>query len=376
MAVENENVDNENEDKQPQGEEVNPLASTGSEQWDKIIDDAAGTGEKKDVNAGKSTVDTSAKKDDLKQQQIDPNNKTPDNTQQQRQEPTQNPSNQQTRAVARKYGNLFQAGVDGNIYDTNGGLIAKQGMQRSIFHRIYPTIEAQARELGGLRETVKNYESANAIAQKEGLTLDEHGAALQMFVQYKKDPVKTLTTLLTLAEQAGRDVSTIRQATGPSLADFRAAVTEEVAKAVQPFSFLTEQQKVQQEQQLAYEEVQNQYAEFIEEFPDAVTHTDALANVMRDKDINAREAYYAVRAFAATRGLDWTKPLAPQLVAQEQVKSNPSGDGQNRRQLPRMGGRNPREDTHVENGALDQANANDSWDAIAKRAMAKHGIAI
>lgn len=381
MAGENENEVDENEqqnDAQQQDTDTNPLASTGSKDWDKIIDDSAGIGEKQDEQKASNTTGKSA--DGTQQapiKQVDPaavkQQQPPDNITQQRQSTPQDQVTQQTRAPARKFGNLFQAGPDGNIYDTNGGLIAKQGLARSTFHRIWPTIEILARERAGLQQTVQNYESANELAKREGLSLDEHGAALQMFAQYKKDPVKTLNTLLTLAEQAGRDVSTIRQSSGPAVTDIRAAVQEIVQEAIKPFSFLTEQQKVIQQQNDDLEDVRNQYAEFVEEFPDSIVHTDALARVMRDKNISAREAYYAVRAFAATNGLDWNKPLAEQLVAKDQQR-NPSGDGQNRRQLPRMGGRNTREDTHVENGALDQNNANDSWDAIAKKAMAKHGI--
>lgn len=379
MAGENESEVEEQEVEQTQqSDDSNPLASTGSKDWDKIIDDSAGIGEKQDEQKASNTTGKSA--DGTQQapiKQVDPaavkQQQPTDNTTQQRQSAPQDQVTQQTRAPARKFGNLFQAGPDGNIYDTNGGLIAKQGLARSTFHRIWPTIEILARERAGLQQTVQNYESANELAKREGLSLDEHGAALQMFAQYKKDPVKTLNTLLTLAEQAGRDVSTIRQATGPSVTDIASRLEEIVDSRLKPFSFLTEQRRVDQEQQAIREEVQNEYAEFVEEFPDSIPHTDALARVMHDKRISAREAYYAVRAFAATNGLDWNKPLAEQLVAKDQQR-NPSGDGQNRRQLPRMGGRNTREDTHVENGALDQNNANDSWDAIAKKAMAKHGI--
>lgn len=376
--IENDVENNEQNDVEQEVQD-NPLASTGSEQWDKIIDEHAGLGEKKDeksATTGTLTLNKDAKagqtdkplNEQQRQQAIDDANK-------QRQSTPQDQQNQQARATPRKYGDSFALAADGNIYDARGALVAKNGTQRMIFHRLYPMIETQQRQLAGLQSTVRNYEEANSIAKKEGLSLDEHGAALQMFVQWKKDPVKTMQTLLTLAEQSGRDVSSIKQSTGPSMQDFRAAVAEEVANAVKPFTFLTEQQaQVQREAEL-HSQVQNEYSEFVEEFPDAVLHTDALANVMRDKNINAREAYYAVRAFAATRGLDWTKPLAPQLVAAD--KGTPPGDGQNRGQaLPRMGGRNVREDTHVENGALDQSNANDSWDSIAKKAMRKAGIAI
>lgn len=377
MAIENENEEVEQqevEQQKPQGEEVSPHASTGDAVWDKLIDDVAGTGAQNVKKPDRApAADTNKEKPATQQQAGDEKTNTPA---QQRQEPTQDTRTQQTPQIARKYGNLFQAATDGHIYDTNGGLIAKSGMQRSIFHRIYPTIEAQERELTGLRSKIQNYEQSNEIAKREGLGIDEHGAALQMFAAYKKDPVKTLNTLLTLAEQSGKDISTIKQSTGPSIADFRAAVAEEVANAVKPFTFLTAQQEQQQEQQELLSQVQQNYAAFIEEFPDARTHEQAIANVMRDRQVSEREAYYMIRAFASEKQLDWTKPLAEQLIGQDQQQRNPSGVGQNRRQIPVMNGRGRSEQTHVPAGARDQANAEDSWDSIARNAMRTHGIEI
>lgn len=385
MAIENEEVDdvqnNNEQQNNEQTQQVNEQASTGDAKWDKIIDDVAGLKTGAQDDSGKTVDDKSKPQLDKDGKPIaqtrQPNAKEQQdaNATQRGQSNAQDQSTQQVRTSARKFGNLFQSDAQGNIYDSRGGLIAKQGGQRAIFHRLYPTIEAQERELVAHRQTIKNYTEANEIAKREGLTLDEHGAALQMFASYKKDPAKTLNTLLTLMEQSGRDVSSIRQATGPSIADFRAAVQEEVAKAVQPFSFLTAQQQEQKEHNELPEQVATDYAAFMEEFPDAKMHEGALANVMRDKQVSNREAYYMVRAFAAERGLDWNKPLAEQLVAKQQDRK-PSGEGNNRHQLPNMGGRNVSETTHVEEGAMDQANANDSWDSIARKAMAKHGIQI
>lgn len=378
-------MDNENDNQQQDNQQTEQV-STGNEQWDKIIDNAAGfgTGDKGDDNADKTqqrgtSADGTQQGDKTQQrgQQQDRQQQN-DNRTQQRQGTGEDQGTQQTRSAARKFGEQFYSDAQGNIFDARGGLIAKQGGQRAIFHRLYPTIEAQERELAGLRQTVKNYTDANEIAKRENLTLDEHGAALQMFASYKKDPIKTLQTLLTLAEQGGRDISSIRQGQGVGVADIRSAVQEIVQEAIKPFSFLTEQQRERQEQQADYDAVTTEYNAFLEDFPDARLHEGAIAAVMRDKHVNHREAYFAVRAFAAENGLDWKKSLPEQIearVAQQQGR-RPSGDGNNRRPLPHMNGRNRNDNAHVEDGAMDQANASDSWDAIARRAMAKHGIQV
>ncbi len=363
MADENEDQnDNVNQDV-----EQNEQITTGDKQWDSIIDKAAGlaTGEQ-DANktsTGKTTDDKTTqqqvvKKPGEQQQSTD--------TTQRRPGASDDQGNQQVRSAARKFGDLFQSDQSGNIYDSRGTLIAKQGAQRAIFHRLYPTIEAQARELAAHRQTIENYTQANELAKRENISLDEYGAALQMFASYKKDPLKTVQTLLTLMEQSGRDISSIRQGQGVGVADIRSAVQEIVQEAIKPFSFLTEQQRQSQEQQALHDEVITEYQSFIEEYPDARTHEETIANVMRDKQVNHREAYFAVRAFAAENGLDWKQPLAPQLMARDR---KPSGEGNNRRPLPNMNGRNRVEQAHVPDGARDQHNASDSWDTIARKSI-------
>lgn len=366
--------------------------STGDKGWDKIIDDAAGlkpegandgtqqqqVGQTKPgtrTDGTQQRQQTQQREQQQQQPEIDPKTGKPV-VQQDGQGAREGEGVQPSRTTPRKFGNIFQSDARGDIYDANGALIARQGAQRMIFHRLWPTIEAGQRELTGLRERVSNYENANALAKKEGLSLDEHGAALQMFVQWKRDPVKTLATLLTVAEQGGKDITSIRQSQGLSLSDVRSAVKEIFDEGVKPFSFLTAQQQQNEEEAQLHDAVLTEYNAFKEEFPDATIHEGAIANVMRDKGLNHREAYFAVRAFAAERRLDWNKPLVPQLTGEQQQQRNPSGGGNNRRQMPSMGGRVRSEAAHVEEGANDQANADESWDAIARRAMARHGIQV
>lgn len=389
MANENENEDIEQQqnDTQQQQQDTgneNPVASTGSKQWDDIIDQHADTGQKQDKQNGDARGKTAENTQQRTQQS---------NTQQQRGQETQQGevSNQRrqgnvegegnypARTTARKFGDVFFAGQDGNIYDSQGAKIASQGGARATFHRIWNVVEPHLRELDSLRQRVTNYENANAVAKQQKLSLDDQGAALQMYAHYKKDPVKTISTLLTLAEQGGMDVSSIRQGGGGlSLADMRAVMEEIVDSRMKPFSFITEDRQAQLAQREAQEAAQTEYTAFIEEFPDAERHVDAIATVMRKRDVNVREAYFITRTLAAERGLDWNKPLAEQLAAQQQEQNrNPSGGAGNRsRQVPRMGGRTQSDTTHVANGSRDQSGAEESWDAIGRRAMAKFNIPV
>lgn len=301
-------------------------------------------------------------------------------------QPTQQPGPQsgapaqvrQLPQATRTYGNLFLADPNGDIYDAQGRIIAKQGYGRSIFHKLYPYIEAATTENAALKSRVEGYENANAVARQNGLTMEDYGAALHLMVQWKKNPVETINTLLRVAQERGNDVSAIRQSNGVDPAALRAMVEEVVSKGLAPFAPIAEQQQRQREQEEHNQVVLEQYNEFMRDYPDALPHQESIANVMRDHQMSAREAYFALRAFAAQHQLDWNSDLKPQLMARTPQSGNngqgqPSGTGNDRRLPPMGGGRgngvgaNP--PLAMRNGDTDE-----SWNAIIKRTFKQHGI--
>lgn len=295
-----------------------------------------------------------------------------DNTQQRGTQQQQDRSTQQTRTIERQFGNLFKSNTNGDILDAQGNLIAKQGYGRSIFHKLYPHIEHYAKENAALTSKMKNFEDANALAKSSGLSLDEQGAGMHLMMQWKKDPAKTIQTMLTLAGERGIDVSSITQGGGGlDMSAYRNTVTEVVTKALEQFLPLVENfQQTRQQQELS-DNALTEYNAFMEEFPDAAPHQGAIASLMRDKQLSHREAYYALTAFAATNKLDFTKDLKPQLLARQ--NKNPSGNGQNR-ELPDFSGRSGNTGDTVVAGSRGIADPDESYDSIARRVFAKHGV--
>ncbi|HWI67497.1 MAG TPA: hypothetical protein VNS88_03825 [Nitrospiraceae bacterium] len=281
---------------------------------------------------------------------------------------------QQVPQAARQYGRLFLADQRGDIYDAQGQLITKQGYGRTVFHKLYPYIEATTTENASLRQRVEAYENANAVAKQNGLTIDDHSAAMQLMVNWKKNPSETINTLLRVAQDRGIDVSAIRGG-GFDPAALSSQLDQLMEKKLERFAPF-----IQQEQQRAHDaelndRVATEYNTFMQEFPDATPHQDSIANVMRDHNMTPREAYFAVRALAAQQQLDWTQPLAPQMIARQSGNGQqPPGPG-NGRALPNMNGRGNGSDT-VEAGSRNVPSAEESWDSILRRTFKQHGIDI
>jgi hypothetical protein len=276
--------------------------------------------------------------------------------------------------AARTYGNLFLADPNGDIYDAQGRIVAKQGYGRSIFHKLYPYIEAATTENAALRSRVDGYENANAVARQNGLTMEDYGAALHLMVQWKKNPIETINTLLRVAQERGNDVSAIRGGQpGIDPAALRSMVEEVVKQGLAPFQPIAEQQQRAQAQYQHEQEVLEQYNDFMRDFPDASPHQESIANVMRDHGMSAREAYFALRAFAAQNQLNWGADLKNQLLQRQPngQMQPPAGNG---RQLPPMGGGRGNGVANTPPLAMRGGDTDESWNSIIKRTFAQHGI--
>lgn len=276
----------------------------------------------------------------------------------------------------RQYGSLFYADQRGDIYNAQGQLVAKQGYGRSVFHQMYPYIEALSTENASFKNRFDSYEKANDIAKQNGLTLDDYSAAMQLMVSWKKNKAETIKTLLNIAQETGTDVAALQSGGGISPAALRATMEELLDSRFGKFQPLLdgiEQQRIGQEENDA---IMTQYTAFMEEFPDSAPHQGAIARVMRDHNYTPREAYYALRSVAAAQGLDWTQDLQPQLEAKTSGNGQhrPPGSGTDRALPPMSGGRNDSGAAPASGRGNGTGTGEESWDHILRQTFKQHGI--
>ena len=377
MAIEDENNidDTQNQQvEQQQEEQVNTGRSQVESELDATLDSFF---KASDNDTGKAAVNTGQEAPN--QQQTKPNEQqAAPNTQQQQARPNEqgtreNQPVEQVPTGTRQYGNLFRQDQRGNIFDAKGQLIAPSGAGHKLFRRLYPYIERAETEAAGYKTKVEHYERATAAAKEAGLSLDEQSASLSLMVAYKKDPKAAIKFLLQEAQNRGTDVSDIVQGGGGvDAATLRNAVQEIVTQALQPFQPIIEQTQQQRQMQELQEEAAQVYNDFFESKPDASIHKGALASVMEAGNFDLQTAYYELKTDALSRGLDWSRPLAPQYEALRTKGGNnrqPNGGGQDQI-LPDMNGRTGN-NSHVDHGSRSVAAPDDSWNSIIESAVAE-----
>lgn len=287
------------------------------------------------------------------------------------------PSVQPLLTTPRQYG-AFKSDARGNIYDDQGRMIAGQGYGHKVFRNLYPHIERAQNEAKEYKQQLDVYTNANQVAKNAGLSIEEQSMGISFMAAWKKDPVKTLNGLLTLAREQGKDVSSIVQGGGgvPDMAAFRQAMKEEAAALLKPFEpFVQERDDAIRNRQMheeAMERAREDVEQFTEEFPDSVAQRIAISNVMADKGWDMRAAYFACKQACQEQGLDWSKDIIPQIQSLRQ--RNGASNGGNRRRLPDMGGRTHTGATVPSGSRNGPANVNSSYDDIISEVFDEMGI--
>lgn len=252
------------------------------------------------------------------------------------------------------------------------GTVVKNGAER----RFYERAQLAERQLSMRTNELQQANQSRQRIQDELNSLRSsaqalHGAdpahvstGLKLVRDLQRDPAGTLKTLLTEAMAAGYTVEGIAGGVDAQ------AIRNAVLAQFQPLVDASQQQTQQQEiEQRAQEEV----TQFYTNFPDARIHDEVLAAVMdKNPQLDMAGAYYQLKLAAIERGLDWSKPLAPQMQAGEQQQQQP----QQQQQKPMPNGRQSNGAATTPANKVVVAHESTETSDIVKSAMREAGLNI
>jgi hypothetical protein len=231
----------------------------------------------------------------------------------------QNPNSPGPQDLTLRDGTVVKAGAERRWYE-NAQLARAREVdvrnQLNTANQKYQNIEAKYTEL------------SSAVKQIGFDKPEEMKVAVSLYTDLARDPVGTVTKLLAELKAKGYTVDGIGSAVDTK------AITDILDRKLQPSA---ETQQRQTQEQIA-QEVDKEVNDLFSRFPDAQTHEAMLARVVeveasKGNQIPLVEAYFALRQKAINEGLDWSKPLGPQLEAKRQ------GQQQQQQQAPRTQGR-------------------------------------
>lgn len=217
----------------------------------------------------------------------------------------QDPQQQQTGRTRRD--------AQGNVTDQSGNILARAGHERRIWERAEQATRyarTLERDIQQLRAAAEQNNALNDMPRSLGLQPNEVQTGLQIAASFKQDPIGTLKYLLTETQAMGHNVNTLLgQQNGVDMN----AIARMIDNKLGPLQKDREQQA---RYEVAQREAQREYQAFVSRHEYATVHEDAILRLMQaDPQLSPDAAYYKMQAYAATNGLDFSKPLAPQIGA-------------------------------------------------------------
>lgn len=256
-----------------------------------------------------------------------------------------------------------------DLVDAFGNVIARSGMQRRLYQErsLHRAIELegvtkqQATQLQEANAKIAQAEQMNNHVQQAGLTPTEMAVGVELVKGLKADPVATMNKVLTDLQAKGYNVGTPES--GGTLGLTPDAIKQMIKEEISP---LVQDRNTQNAQTERDAQINHEVTQFYSLHPDARLHNDLLAQVLdRNPSWSLETAYWYSRDLFSQKGVDWSKPLADQLVQPassntvEAVPTVPVGtSGNGITQL----------------AAVPQAGADDSWDNIISRSIKTGGI--
>jgi len=260
----------------------------------------------------------------------------------------------------------------GDLVNAAGEVVATAGAERRVYERSN-RIQQEGIELTRkMANMQKQFDDGASFANqpgKLGLSNDESLIGMQLMQQLKSDPVAAARQILQTAVSKGYNIQDIiGTAHGANSAVDMGAIEQMISQKLAPITQREEAYQAQQSQQANDAEMKRQ---FISKHEFSEIHLDPITTLLQNNpNMSPEQAYYEVKTYALSNGLDFTQPLGAQVQAR-----GVGGNNQNVNQ-PNRGMPNGNSSRNVQTQAPAQANGDDDWDAIVRNSMAESGMQI
>lgn len=266
--------------------------------------------------------------------------------------------------------------ASGDIVDPRtGNVIAKHGTERRLWeksNRLSAQLADYDARYKDLDKYVNSERTLAAEIKKNNFTPQEVQEYMNFAVAYKQNPLAALKEMVAHVASMGHNISEILGSDVGDAVDIK-AINRLIEAKLAP---LTDGYKATSEREQVEREYNTWLNNFIGEHEHSDVHLQEIDRVIgaykdRGRNITAKDAYYHLRETAARMGLDFSRPLGPQIEEKRASAQTTKTDPQQRRaqqqpSFPRRSASAPSSRTIDE---PEMASPNDSWDDIIRSSM-------
>lgn len=287
---------------------------------------------------------------------------------QQPQEGQQNAAKQQLRPL----GDGVFADGKGNITDQNGRVIARSGVEA----RLYQTNRRQQAQLAErdrqIQTMTQQFQGLRSLAEgirSSGLDTESVSKAINFAKRVNSGDLLGVTKdVVAMALAAGYNVTDVLGKEVGDNIDMR-GVRQMIDERLAP---LTQREEALNQRAQADRQVRQAYDRFVAENDFAELHGAEIAKLCQQRGINPQAAYNQLLQFASVNGLDFSRPLGPQIEELMSAPQRQQQNGNGRQQKPMPNGAATR------SGGVQvpvvQASADDDWNSIISEVQRTVGL--
>jgi hypothetical protein len=265
-------------------------------------------------------------------------------------------------------------GNPGDLRDGSGNVIARAGPERRFYEQLQTSrqqIQALERREQAAIQRSTSLEQQLQVAQTSIQAFGAQDAvsasnALRLYQDLKTNPVNAITNLIAELKAAGHNIDGIGSAVD----------TAAIQRMIAANSGNSGQQRQGPSQQEIDQQAEQEVATFFATYPDAVTHDEILADIVtKNPNLSIETAYFQLKNAAIERGLDFSRPLQPQIQAQVAARGGQQNQQQGQR-TPMLNGRGGANNLQVEkDDKFDLTPGGETYDDIIRDELRKANLA-
>jgi hypothetical protein len=211
----------------------------------------------------------------------------------------------------------------GRVLDKDGNIIAGTKTEKDLFFQLNRTRAAAVKlnetnaRLEGELKALRDYAE---LPKKLGLSTAEAEESLKFRAQIESDPVTAVREIVARVLANGYTMQQLFGEDAPAAIN-AAIINRTLDERLKP---ITDRYQSEEREQRIAKAAEEDLNGFLEKFPDAELHGELIARVVEQHGLTPDEAYYELKLGAQQRGLDFSKPLLPQMQAAQKQRSQPT----------------------------------------------------
>lgn len=281
----------------------------------------------------------------------------------------------------RKLPNGLLQDKQGNlVHPQTGAIIARAGESRRHYERaqrIQSQLDQTSTRVTQLQQQLEQTRVLNDMPRTLGLSNEDLQVALPLVGEFVKNPLVAARKIVEMVASMGHNLSDIL-GQGADGSIEMAAVSRMLDERLKPLKEIETQRTQAQNAEAERTRAEQAVQDFFNSHENAEMHAQEIDNLIGirvaqgDKNITPEKAYYELQVFAAQNGLDFSRPLKPQVEALQRANGQQTDTShrhqtRSNRSLPNGRGGAPRTMAETE-----FADSNAGWDDIIKGALSRN----